>query len=86
VLPRPTDQWQCPVLLILWSGVPFEDLPADGMRWAISSVMNKVEAPEVSKEPMSLLNRWDRLDKSQEALPAKPYTITWLTYREQVAR
>jgi hypothetical protein len=81
ILPRPTVAWQCPVLPLLRTGQPFDQLPeapsAAEMRRAIGAIMSKSYEPKIYQTPGSVINKWDKINRNPEELINKAGPVSW---------
>ena len=83
LLPRPTAPWGCPVLPLIVSGTPLDQLPVqpeiDVLKRTISLIMRKAAMPETGRTGAALLTKWRRLANNPEELTSKSGTTTWPT-------
>ena len=81
MLPRPTRPWGCPVLPMLKPGISFDVLgraPSSvAMRAAITAVMNRSGAPDVSRSGASLTTKWEKFTKSPATFATTETPVTW---------
>jgi hypothetical protein len=70
ILPRPTVAWQCPVLPLLRTGQPFDQLPeapsAAELRKAVGAIMSKSWEPKLYLTPGSVISKWDKINRNPE--------------------
>jgi hypothetical protein len=81
ILPRPTVAWQCPILPLLWTGHPFDQLPeapsAAELRKAIGAIMGKSFEPKIYQSPGSVISKWDKINRNPEELSNKAGPVSW---------
>jgi hypothetical protein len=81
ILPRPKVAWQCPILPLLWTGQPFDQLPeapsATELRRAVGAIMSGSFEPKIYQSPGAVLSKWDKIGKNKEELSNKTGPVTW---------
>jgi hypothetical protein len=81
ILPRPTVAWQCPVLPLLRTGQPFDQLPeapsAAELRRAVGAIMSKSWEPKLYLTPGSVISKWDKINRNPDELSNKPGPVAW---------
>ena len=83
LMPKPTRPWGCPILPLIKPGLSFEMLgrapSSAAMRAAITAIMNRSGAPEVSRSVASLSTKWEKIVKNPATFAAKEAPVTWPT-------
>ena len=85
LVPVASKRWQCPIIPLILSGTPFQQLAvapsSERMRAAINAIMQKAAVPEGSKSLAALLAKWENMRRLPEA-NIKPPAVTWPSTEE----
>ena len=87
MLPRPSEQWGCPVIPLIRPAISFSVLgraPSSAvLRHAISAIMRRCGNPDTSRNAASLQTKWDKLKKNPATFTEKEATVTWPEQAQQ---
>ena len=87
LMPRPSENWGCPVLPLIRPGVSFSELGrapgSAALRHAIAAIMRRCSGPESSRNAASLQAKWDKAQRNPAAFAEKEVPVTWPEQAQQ---
>ena len=87
LMPRPSENWGCPVLPLIRPGVNFSELGrapgSAALRHAIGAIMRRCSSPESSRNAASLQAKWDEAKRNPAAFSEKEVPVTWPEQTQQ---